>query len=77
MKNDEKTDINYFSINTSSFICKAMFYQTEDLNYPGKLLAIVPVTNEQKQKINTSFMKVEENSNFVYDNILDQMLPRK
>jgi uncharacterized protein len=56
---------------------KEMFYQREDLNYPGKLLAIVPVTSEQKQKINTSFMKVEENSNFVYDSILDQMLPRK
>ncbi len=56
---------------------KEMFYQREDLNYPGKLLAIVPLTSEQKQKINTSFMKVEENSNFVYDSILDQMLPRK
>lgn len=70
-------DPSFGNIKVSIEKFKEMFYQREDLNYPGKLLAIVPVTNEQKQKINTSFMKVEENSNFVYDSILDQMLPRK
>lgn len=66
-------DPSFGNIKVSIEKFKEMFYQREDLDYPGKLLAIVPLINEQKKKINTSFMEIQETSNFVYENILDQM----
>lgn len=70
-------DPSFGNIKVSIEKFKEMFYQREDLNYPGKLLAIVPLTSEQKKKINTSFMKIEQNSQFVYENILDQISTKK
>jgi len=52
---------------------KEMFYQREDLKYPGKILAIVPITNKQKEKIKQNFMNIQKSSNFVYDNIKDKL----
>ncbi len=46
---------------------KEMFYQREDLKYPGKILAILPTNKNQKEKINHTFMKIDKNSNFIYE----------
>ena len=43
---------------------KEMFYQREDLQYPGKLLAILPTG---KVNIKTDFMKIKESSDMVYN----------
>ncbi len=48
---------------------KEMFYQREDLKYPGKLLAILPTKDAQKEKINSDFMKIKKSSDMVYDAI--------
>ena len=43
---------------------KEMFYQREDLKYPGKLLAILPL---KKVKVNKEFMKIKKSSTMIYD----------
>jgi predicted double-glycine peptidase len=43
---------------------KEMFYQREDLQYPGKVLAILPT---EKVDINADFMQIKERSDMVYD----------
>ena len=53
---------------------KEMFYQRDDLQYPGKLLAIVPASDTQKENIKQSFMKIQKSSNFIYDNIKDKLI---
>lgn len=53
---------------------KEMFYQREDLKHPGKLLAIVPVANLQKEGIVKSFMSIEKHSDFIYEVIRDRMI---
>lgn len=53
---------------------KEMFYQRDDLQYPGKLLAIVPTTNLQKKKIKHSFMNTRKESNFIYETIKDKAI---
>lgn len=74
-------DENYVYLADSSFgnikvkisKFKEMFYQREDLKYPGKILAIIPITNKQKEQIKQSFMKVQKSSNFIYENIKDEL----
>jgi len=53
---------------------KEMFYQREDLKYPGKMLAIVPVTGIQKENINHSFMEIVKSSDFIYEVMKDKMI---
>ncbi len=43
---------------------KEMFYQREDLKYPGKVLAILPV---RKVHANPSFMGIPKSSQMIYD----------
>lgn len=45
---------------------KEMFYQRKAKKYPGKLLAIIPRTNEQLDHINYDFMKIPKSSDFIY-----------
>ncbi len=52
---------------------KEMFYQRDDLKYPGKILAIVPLSKEQMKKINKAFMKIEKSSDMVYEAIKDNI----
>ncbi len=52
---------------------KEMFYQREDLKYPGKILAIVPTTKKQKERIKQTFMQVQKSSNFVYESLKDEL----
>ncbi len=56
---------------------KEMFYQRDDLKYPGKILAIVPISQKMMSKINTNFMKIEKNSNFVYETIKNKLVKIK
>lgn len=51
-----------------------MFYQREDLQHSGKILAIVPITSKNKNNIKHSFIDVEKNSNFIYDNIKAKLI---
>jgi len=53
---------------------KEMFYQRDDLQYPGKLLAIVPITDKQKTNIKHQFMDIKKSSNFIYENIRDKLI---
>jgi len=53
---------------------KEMFYQRDDLQYPGKLLAIVPITNKQKNNIKHQFMNIKKSSNFIYEIIEDKII---
>ncbi len=46
---------------------KEMFYQRNNLKYPGKLLAILPTNESQKKKINSDFMNIHKSSDMVYD----------
>lgn len=48
---------------------KEMFFQREDLNYPGKILAILPVNQEQKKNIKYQFMNIQKGSTSIYENI--------
>ena len=48
---------------------KEMFFQREDLKYPGKILAIIPKTEIQKTNIKENFMIKKKSSNFIYENI--------
>jgi len=50
-----------------------MFYQREDLKYPGKLLAILPTTPKQRNNINANFMKIEKSSDMIYNIIKMKM----
>jgi len=52
---------------------KEMFFQRDDLTYPGKILAIIPIYNEQKKKINYNFLKINKSSKFIYENIKDSI----
>ena len=52
---------------------KEMFYQRDDLKYPGKILAIVPISNKQKENIKNEFMSVQKSSGFIYENIKDKL----
>ena len=52
---------------------KEMFYQRDDLKYPGKILAIVPLSKERVKAINKNFMKIKKSSNFVYETIKDRL----
>ncbi len=53
---------------------KEMFYQRDDLKYPGKILAIIPIIDEQKDDIRYSFMDIEKSSDFIYDTIHDNIM---
>ena len=53
---------------------KEMFYQRDDLKYPGKILAIIPLTDNHKKNINQSFMKVQKGSGFIYEIIEDKII---
>ncbi len=53
---------------------KEMFYQRDDLQYPGKLLAILPVTSNQKENIKYSFMNIDKHSDFIYEIIKDKSI---
>ena len=44
---------------------KEMFYQREDLKYPGKLLAILPIGKDTN--INKNFMKIPKGSQLIYN----------
>ena len=46
---------------------KEMFYQREDLKYPGKLLAILPTDETKKDNINADFMKIQKSSDMIYE----------
>lgn len=52
---------------------KEMFYQRNDLHYPGKILAIIPLSEEQKRKINWDFMKIKSDPGSVYENIRESL----
>jgi len=44
---------------------KEMFYQRDDLKYPGKLLAILPT--KQDISLKKEFMSIKKSSNFIYE----------
>lgn len=67
-------DPNFGNIKVRISKFQEMFYQREDLKYPGKILAIVPVSNNQKENIKQSFMDIQKSSNFIYENIQDKLL---
>ncbi|MEV9615153.1 C39 family peptidase [Aliarcobacter butzleri] len=50
---------------------KEMFYQRDDLKYPGKILAIIP--NNNSQSINKDLMNIQKHTDFVYEVIKDKM----
>ena len=66
-------DPNFGNIKVRISKFQEMFYQREDLKYPGKILAIIPVSNNQKENIEQSFMNIQKSSNFVYENIKDKL----
>jgi len=49
-----------------------MFYQRDDLKYPGKVLAFIPM-DKDKVKTNGSFMNVPETSDYIYWYIENQI----
>lgn len=51
---------------------KEMFYQREDIKYPGKILAILPLG--KNLQTNKKFMQIEKHSNVLYDSIGIKML---
>jgi hypothetical protein len=51
-----------------------MFYERDDVQYAGKLLGIIPLTDNHKKNINQSFMKVQEGSGFIYEIIEDKII---
>lgn len=66
-------DPNFGNIKVKISKFKEMFYQREDLKYPGKILAIIPITNKQKENIKRGFMKIQKSSNFIYENIKNKL----
>jgi len=70
-------DPNYGNTKIRISKFKEMFYQRDDLKYPGKILAIVPISKKKMNKINTNFMKIEKSSNFVYEVIKNKLLKIK
>lgn len=44
---------------------KEMFYQRDNLKYPGKILAIIPIKNTHY--INKEYLNVEKSSNLIYE----------
>ena len=53
---------------------KEMFYQRDDLKYPGKALLVLPVDRTTKQ--NKSFMKVPQRSLLIEETIRSRVLSR-
>lgn len=51
---------------------KEMFYQRDDLKYPGKLLAILPTKKDTT--LNKDFMSIKKSSNFIYEVIKTKSL---
>ncbi len=51
-----------------------MFYQQEDLKYPGKILAIIPISNKQKEMINNFFMQIKKRSYFCIIALIRKLL---
>jgi len=76
-------DINYVYLADPSFgnikvkklKFQEMFYQRDDLKYPGKILAIVPNTDFQKNNVLQGFMDIKPHSSFTYEVIRDKMKP--
>ncbi len=66
-------DPNFGNIKVRISKFKEMFYQREDLKYPGKILAILPTNDIQKKDINKEFMKIQQNSSFIYENIKNKL----
>ena len=44
-----------------------MFYQREDLTHPGKILAIIPKSDDVK--VNKNFTEIKIYTNSIYDRI--------
>ncbi len=53
---------------------KEMFYQRSNSKYPGKVLAILPTTNTQKENINQNFMTIQKKSNLIYEIIINKSI---
>ncbi|TLE01453.1 peptidase C39 [Helicobacter muridarum] len=62
-------DPSFGNIRVSLAKFKEMFYQRKDLNYPGKVLAIVP--NDMRIKGDDGFMKGKNDVEFIYKIIKD------
>jgi uncharacterized protein len=68
-------DPSFGNIKVKKAKFQEMFYQRDDLKYPGKILAIVSNTTLQKNNILSSFMNIKKHSNLVYEVIRDKMKP--
>jgi len=66
-------DPSFGNIKIKIFKFKEMFYQRKDLMYPGKVLAIVPINDQEKLNINYSFTKIPKNFNLINENITNRI----
>lgn len=57
-------DPSFGNIKIKIYQFKEMFFQRKDLEYPGKILAILP--QKQDVSINKNFMNMVNNSTFIY-----------
>lgn len=60
-------DPTFGNIKISIAKFEEMFYQREDLTHPGKILAIIPKSDDVK--VNKNFTKIEIYTNGIYDRI--------
>lgn len=51
-----------------------MFYTRKDMEYPGKVLALIPQDAQKQAEVNQQFMKLPEESGFVYKLIQIRMM---
>lgn len=65
-------DPSFGNIKVSIDKFKEMFFQREDLQNPGKILAIIPMLNTQYT--NNNFIKLQKNSDFIYDVIKNNII---
>ena len=63
-------DPSFGNIKVSISKFKEMFYQREDLTYPGKILAILPGSAEVE--VNEAFMHKQDNTEFLYEIFKDR-----
>ena len=68
-------DPNFGNLKVKITKFKEMFYQREDLKYPGKILAIIPKKKRIRNKINKNFIKIFNNKN-IYE-IIKNNIRRK
>jgi len=69
-------DPSFGNIKVSISKFKEMFYQRDDLTYPGKILAIVPPSNKTIN-ISNDFIQIPKSSNLIYENIKNDISIRE